>query len=229
MDALPDRPSVSVVIPVFNAEPFLADAIDSILTQHYSPLEIVVVDDGSTDASAAVAARYPVTLVRQATAGIGAARNAGVSAAAGILLAFLDADDLWLPGKLARQVDALQSDPSLDIVLGHVEHFVSPGTTAAHEAPPAGPAYLAGAMLVRRDSFDRVGPFVTDLRVGEFVDWYARAKEAGLKTLVLPDLVLRRRLHDTNTGIRERDSRVDYARVLRAALDRRRTGAAREQ
>ena len=77
-------------------------------------------------------------------------------------------------------------------------------------------------MLIRRESFDRVGPFLTDVRVGEGVDWYARATEAGLKGLILPDIVLERRLHDSNTGIRERDSRSDYLQVVRSALQRRR-------
>lgn len=227
------RPTVSVVIPAYNAERFLAEAIESVLAQEYEPIEIIVVDDGSTDGTAAVAQGYAhaVTCVRQPNGGIGAARNRGVEAASGELLAFLDADDLWAPGRLRRQVEALGRDPAPDIVLGIAEAFVTPGYagTFVHEVPPPGPGYLAGAMLVRRETFGRVGPFATDLKVGEFIDWYARATDLGLTTTVIPDVVLRRRLHDSNTGIRERDSRLDYARVLRATLARRRAAGEPER
>jgi hypothetical protein len=77
-------------------------------------------------------------------------------------------------------------------------------------------------MLARREAFQRTGPFATDLKVGEFIDWYARAKDLAIESVLVPEVVLRRRLHDTNTGIRERDNLVDYTRVLRAALARRR-------
>jgi hypothetical protein len=77
-------------------------------------------------------------------------------------------------------------------------------------------------MLVRRASFDRVGPFATDLRLAEVVDWYARATEAGLKGLTLPEIVLERRLHTTNSGVREQHARLDYLRVVRASMERRR-------
>jgi hypothetical protein len=77
-------------------------------------------------------------------------------------------------------------------------------------------------MLIRRPAFDRVGPFREDVKVGEFVDWWARAEDLGLRHATVPGLVLRRRIHDTNTGIVQAGSRQDYVRVLRAALERRR-------
>jgi len=225
-------PRVSVVIPAYNAERFLAEAIESVLAQAYEPLEIIVVDDGSTDATAAITRRFApaVVCIGQPNAGIGAARNRGVDAAGGELLAFLDADDLWTPGRLRRQVDQIASGSPVDMVFGMVEAFVDQGHvgTFLHEVPPPGPGYLAGAMVVRRDTFRRVGPFATDVKVGEFIDWYARATDLGLTAMALPEVVLRRRLHDSNTGIRERDSRLDYARVLRSALARRRAAGERD-
>ena len=77
-------------------------------------------------------------------------------------------------------------------------------------------------MLIRRASFDRVGPFATDLRIAEIVDWYARATEAGLKGLTLPEIVLERRLHSSNSGLRERNAQSEYLRVVRASMERRR-------
>jgi glycosyltransferase involved in cell wall biosynthesis len=218
---------VSVIIPAFNAEAYLAEAIDSVLAQTLPPFEVIVVDDGSTDATAAIARRFApaVNCFSQPNGGIGAARNSGVRAAHGNALAFLDADDLWLAAKLSLQVGALLADPALDLVFGHAEQFISPHLAGAQGRPGVGgpmPGYVAGTLLVRREAFLRVGPFATGLKVGEFIDWYARARDIGLKAHLLPDVVLRRRIHDTNTGIRERDSRVEYARVLRAALARRR-------
>ena len=220
---------VSVIIPVYNCETYLAEAIDSVLAQTYAPVEIIVVDDGSTDGSAQVAARYAprVRCLHQENSGIGAARNRGIEQASGNLLAFLDADDLWSPDKLARQVVALDLDPKLDMIFGLARQFRSPDleaevATAATATETVMAGYVPGTMLIRRESFARVGLFATGWRVGEFVDWYARAMDLGLKSHMLQEVVLNRRLHDTNIGIVAPNARADYLRVLKASLDRRR-------
>lgn len=224
---------VSVVIPTLNGERYLGEAIDTVLGQDHRPVEIIVVDDGSTDDTARIARSFPeVTYLRQDHAGIGAARNLGVARSSGGLLAFLDHDDLWEPGKLELQLRTLKRDPSLDAVLGHVIEFVSPDVEpdevarlrpALERAPGVNP----GAMLIRRESFDRVGPFETRWTVAEWIDWYARAQERGLRVEMLPDVVLRRRLHGRNQGIREARSRIQYVQAVKAALDRRRAEAGR--
>jgi glycosyltransferase involved in cell wall biosynthesis len=218
---------VSVIIPVYNGERYLAEAIQSILAQTYPEREIVVVDDGSTDSSARVAGQFAVRYVFQQQAGAGAARNRGVESAEGDFFAFLDADDLWTNDKLRLQMDAFATDPELDVVFGRVEQFHSPELDAAtrskiHCPPGTIPGYSPSAMLIKRPAFEQVGPFETGLRLGEWLGWYLRATEAGLCTLMLPDLVVRRRLHHTNQGIREREARIEYVRALKASLDRRR-------
>src|SRR4051794_14096920 len=220
---------VSVVIPVHDGERSLAEAIEGVLAQPAPPFEVIVVDDGSTDGSAAVAERYAprVTVNRQENAGIGATRNRGVALATGDMVAFLDADDLWEPRKLELQLAAMAAEPKPDFVLGHVRQFVDPGLTpedAARIDCPDGlqPGYLPGALLARREAFERVGAFREDLRVGEFVDWMARAREIGLRETMLADHVLSRRLHDTNRSLEDRTDMSDFARVAKAALDRRR-------
>jgi glycosyltransferase involved in cell wall biosynthesis len=221
---------VSVVVPVFNGARFLPAAVDSIRVQTYTPLEIVVVDDGSTDGTAEVARRLSgIRYAWQAHQGIGAARNRGVAMARGEVLAFLDADDLWLPDKLARQTAILREEPAVDVVFGHVEEFVDEGTgQEAGGRPGAVPRAVRGlipsAMAARRASFDRVGPFETHWRVGEFASWLLRAGEAGLAIRVPPDVVARRRVHGENHGIRQREALQDYARILKQSLDRRRAG-----
>ncbi len=226
-------PSISVMIGVYNAASYLREAIESALTQTYRPLEVIVVDDGSTDGSGDVARRYDdaVIVAHQENAGNGAARNHAVRLASGDLFAFLDADDRFTPNKLELQCRALEADRDLDVVFGHVREFISPELTPEQQSrvrPPA-PEPMAwtapNLMLIRRSSFMRVGPFAEDLKVGVTVDWYARAMEAGLRTAMLPDILLERRLHLTNNGLRERDSREQYLHVLKASLDRRRARA----
>lgn len=222
-------PLISVMIGVYNAEPYLAEAIESVLAQDYEPLELVVVDDGSNDGSAEVAKSFPqVNYFFQDNAGNGAARNRAVEAATGDLFAFVDADDRFTPGKLTLQKAALDADPALDMVFGHVREFLSPELdeeTRSALRPPAPepmPWTAPNLMLIRRESFLRVGPFSTTFRVGVTVDWFARASEAGLRYAVLPEVVLERRLHTQNNGLRERGARTQYLDVIRAAMERRR-------
>lgn len=220
---------LSVCIPAYEAERYVREAIDSVLVEVRDDAEIVLVDDGSTDATCAVAASYGprVRILRQAHGGIGAAFNAAVAASSGELIAAIDADDLWLAGKTEAQLRALATDPPVDAVFGHAYEFVSPDAPAEFRerwmcrgAPVRG--ILRGAMMIRRSAWNRVGPMQTDLHVGEFVAWYARALDAGLRMSVLPRVVLARRIHENNTVLRTPESRGDYLQVVRATLERRR-------
>ncbi len=223
-------PLVSVVVPAYNAAAFIAEALRSVLEQDYRPIDVIVADDGSSDGTRDIARSFgpPVRVIAQAHGGIGAARNNAIASARGELLAFIDADDLWTPGKLSRQVSLLTEDASLDMVFGQVVEFRTAAGGQVIESPPAS-GLAPGAALIRMDAFHRVGWFRTDLRVGEFIDWYARACELGLHSSVLPEPVLRRRIHHSNTGIRERAARTDYATVVRAALERRRRAASSQE
>jgi glycosyltransferase involved in cell wall biosynthesis len=110
-----ENPLVSAVIPVYNNELFVAEAIESVLAQTYSPVECLVIDDGSTDRSSEIAASYgsSVTVIRKENGGVGRARNLGAERARGKYVAFLDADDVWLPEKLERQMALFEADPGL--------------------------------------------------------------------------------------------------------------------
>jgi glycosyltransferase involved in cell wall biosynthesis len=223
------HPLVSVIIPVYNGERYLAQAIKSVLDQEYRPIEIIVVDDGSKDKSKEVALRFNAPELRyhfKEHEGQVVARNVGVHLAQGNFLAFLDADDFWSQEKLHLQMKELQAYPDLDAVLGHVKQFISPDMDEAAarkircpDQKMAGP--LIGAMLIKRDAFFKVGEFDKTLRVGEFIDWYTRAGECHIKNITLPDIVLHRRLHDANMGILRRDSREEYLLVFKAFMDRK--------
>lgn len=218
------RPLISVVIPMWNREAYIAEAIGSVLAQGWQPLEIIVVDDGSTDRSveAALQAAPELVLVRQSNRGIGAARNAGVRRAGGDLLAFVDSDDRWTPGKLVRQFELLESRPDLDMVFGRVRQFHSPAHSESSPEPEPSAGPVCGSMLIRASAFHRVGCFAENVRVGEFIDWYARAMSTGLRAVMQPEVVLERRIHNRNTAVVKPESARDYARVLKAVLDRKR-------
>jgi len=219
---------LSVIIPAYNAARYLGQAIESVLTQGYEPLELIVVDDGSTDITPEVVRGFPgVRYLYQPNGGIAAALNHGLAVAQGEWLAFCAADDLWAKGRLENQFAAFARSPEPDIVFGHVQNFFSPElgeeVTRRYYCPPDPlPGYSLAAMHLRRTTFDRVGAFNPAYRIGEFVDWYARAKEQGLSSVLLPEIVLSRRLHGQNLSIRTQNDRADFARILKASMDRRR-------
>lgn len=223
--------TISVVIPAFNAETYIAEAIDSVARQDLQAAEIIVVDDGSTDGtSELVRGHQNVTLVRQDNAGVAAALNHGVRVARGQLIAFLSADDVWEPHKLRLQVEQAQLPGCL--VFGHMQHFISPELSAEDAQglvcpPDPMPAYSAGTLLTRLDTFATVGPFDESFAVGEFMEWYGRAVDRGLSATMLDEVVSRRRVHAHNhstTTLRHKS----YAPVLRAIIARRRAEAGRQ-
>lgn len=229
-----ESPLVSVIIPVYNYDRYLGEAVESVLGQTYQHLEVIVVDDGSTDQSGEVARSFAgrgVRYCQQVHAGIGPARNKGVELAQGDFLAFLDADDRWPLEKIERQLLAFENDPALEMVFGQAlqlqngPEWESGVNDKRLDIAGMVPGMVPGTMLVKRDAFLRVGKFLGDWKMGEFIDWYARAVELKIRSLVLPELLLWRRIHDSNQGIRERQSVTDYARVLKAKLDRKRAEA----
>lgn len=226
-------PLVSVIVPAYNAEKYLGEALESALAQTRQDVEIILVDDGSTDGTAAIARSFGarVQLVQQENRGVGGAVNTGLRRARGDLLAFLDADDRWLADKLSLQVSWMEAHPETDLVFGHARQFISPEIgpedrlrlAGMQEAPE--PGFMKLTMLARRRAFEQVGEFSEGLRAGDFVDWYMRAMEAGLQVHMLPEVLAERRIHLGNTGMRDPGSQQDYVRVVRSALlRRRRTG-----
>ena len=222
--------TVSVVIPVYNGARYLAAAIDSVFAQSRPVDQVIVVDDGSADETPAVIAAYEARIVplRQDNAGTASALNRGIAAARGTLLAFLDADDLWLPDKCERQLAVLDARPEIDMVFGWVQQFVSPelpAEAAARLTCPAEPQRGIGrtAMTIRRAAFDRVGCFDESLYAADFIDWYPRAREAGLLDATVEQVVTMRRLHTTNNGVRLRAAQSrDNLTAIKRMLDRRR-------
>lgn len=218
-----------MIIPVYERHRMLVEAIDSVLAQTVRPDEIIVVDDGSPTPVADCIEHFgdQVRLLRQENKGIGGARNTGIEVATGDFLSFLDSDDLWMPHKTEHQLDVLRADPELECAYGRVVQFHDPESSVVfRENHPIANEELEGsissAMLIRRESFDRVGPF-GPISGSVDVDWQLRAREAGLRGHVLDEVVFRRRIHETNHNVTNKDAaHRERLLALKDSLDRRR-------
>jgi glycosyltransferase involved in cell wall biosynthesis len=222
---------VSVVLSVHNGQSFLAQSLESILSSSLPPLEVLVIDDGSTDRSAQIAQRFALTrVVCQPQAGIAQARNRGISLARGEFIAFNAYDDIWAPDKLKRQLEFMRADPELDIALCMMRHFLEPGHDIPRafrsellDKPVAG--YIPEAMLVRREVFARIGLFDPSYAISEDSDWFARVIDAGLKIAVVPDILLHKRVHGSNSSLAIRTNEM-LLRAMRSSVQRKRAGKA---
>lgn len=221
---------ISTIIPAYNADRYIAAALDSVLSQTRPPDDIIVVDDGSTDGTPDVLKTYAarIRIITQENQGGPRALNVAIAAATGDTLSFLDADDLWLPEKLRVQAAVLSADHELEAVFGMIQQFVSPDLDAADTpgyivSTEAAPGISKDTLLICRQAFDRIGPFHEKYGSSDFVDWYARAIGLGLRSRMLPDLVAMRRHHPGNMGRRMRsEQQSETLQILKRSLDMRR-------
>lgn len=219
---------VSVIIPARNAAKYLEAAIQSVQSQRWSGgLEIIVVDDGSEDETAALAERLGAVVMRQAQMGAAAARNTGLRQAGGYLILFLDADDVLTEDALEPLYAPLAADPSVEAVFSKAVDFISPELTPEQQSllMPRLVAYdgmLTGCALLRRGTLERVGFFDESLITGETVDWLLRLRDMQVKSISLETVTLRRRLHLTNTGrIHKEREKSDYMAILRKRMQKK--------
>lgn len=221
------QPLVSVITTVYNGETYLKEAIESVLEQTFSQIEFIIVNDGSQDGSEQIIKQYgsKVLYFSKNNQGQPAAINLALSVARGSYITFLDADDLYTSNKIALQVDFLNSRREVDMVFGHVEHFLSPELSLEKNEMkcPTGtmPCYLAASGLFRRECFDRVGFFNVEQRIGIFMEWYMRGREKNLREALIPHKVLRRRIHKNNMSANTQGSQLEYLKIIKAALERR--------
>lgn len=224
-------PLISCIVPAYNSKRYLREALESIRGQFYRPLEIIVADDGSTDGTASVVADYgkQIRFLQQPTTGPPATRNLGLREAQGEFVAFLDADDLWHPEKLARQMARFQARPDLDLCVAHMQNFWIPelhdeaARFQDHRRGQSMPGYYTGTLLARRTLFDTVGPFNTTLWHGDATDWFLRVAESGAVIELLSDVLTYHRMHTANLSRRmAAASQNEYLRIVKASLDRRR-------
>ena len=218
----------SIIVPVYNGERFVAEALDSIFAQDYRPIEVIVVDDGSSDRTPEIVRSIgEIRDLRHPNQGIAATRNAGIREAHGEFIAFLDADDVMLPDKLSVQIKYLSEHPAVGCVLCRHKIFLEPGTPMpAWLIPdrilgdPGGIAPLSA--VVRRSSIERAGGFDPAYRVGEGMEWLGRLRAAGVTIAVVPEVLMLRRIHDSNLTHRNRELREALLRGLKGKIDRTR-------
>lgn len=229
------RPEVSVILPVYNSARMLPEAVESVQAQNFESLEIIIVNDGSTDDTQEAIDRLGpgVRSFYQENKGPSAARNAAIRESRGDIIAMIDADDVWPDGKLDRQLKRLRQDAELQVVSGRIE-------LVSYDGTPLGPhryegddrrysTVNLGACLFRRTAFDRVGLFDESLRFSEDQDWFLRAREQGLPMLFLKEITLVYRRHQGNMTRGKNGHDLLLPEVLKRSLERRRAKAAEAQ
>ncbi len=224
------HPTVSVIIPIYNGEMFLVEAIQNLKRQNYQRLEIIVVDDGSTDKTAEIAAQLhsEIRYVYQPNQGPAAARNHGIKLAQGEAIAFLDVDDLWADQILPEFIDYLIAHPDVEIAQGLIQQMQSePDGTDTYSFKPVAEPYQfinLGSAIYRRAVFDKVGLFDPALHDNEDTDWFMRAWEQNICKVVIPKVMLLYRKHDRNMTIKQADLLYyGLLKVFKRHADRMRT------
>ncbi|WP_234734743.1 glycosyltransferase family A protein [Tellurirhabdus bombi] len=220
--------SISVILPVYNAEKYLEESLESIWAQTLPPQEVIAINDGSTDNSLEILNKFShkLRIVSRENRGICASLNQAIQLAKGELITFLDADDMWVDDKLEQQVRLLTQRPDLEACFGMMQQFISPELPEEVQQTIYCPnevqkGIVKLTLMVWRKSFDRIGWFDETLKRGDFIDWFSRAEEAGLTYTVLPELFAHRRLHRNSLSSQQQHQK-DLLKVAKAALDRRR-------
>ncbi|NTW51925.1 MAG: glycosyltransferase family 2 protein [Chlorobiaceae bacterium] len=217
--------SYSVVIPAFNAADHITDALQSILGQSAPPSEIIVVDDGSTDATASIVKAFgkPVTLICQPNRGCGAATNAGIEKVTTPLLAFLDADDVWLPEKAKIQAAILASQPEVSGVCTRSRIFR--GSLSGAATGEVFDLWGRTTMMIRTEDARRIGDMIDPPGGrGDTVDWLSRGRDLGFVFIMHPEILAMRRIRPGSLSFgRDTEKDKGYLFALKRALDRKRS------
>jgi hypothetical protein len=219
------RPLVSVIIPVLNGERFIRDVVENVLAQDYPALELIIVDDGSTDRTAEIISRLPydIRYLPQDNAGPASARNRGIREASGEFIAFLDVDDLWPANNLTRLVDEILLDPTLDVVHGYGQEMTESSDYQYLGNPAEDDDYHVSSAVYRKSIFAKVGLFDATLLFGEDNDWFARANESNAKIRRVEEVTLLiRRGHGQNMTAGKSLVELGTLKIFKKKLERKR-------
>jgi hypothetical protein len=221
-----ERPLVSVIIPVYNGEKFIKEAIENVFSQKYPSLEIIVINDGSTDSSDQIIKQLPVDIryFSQDNYGPAAARNKGIRDASGEFITFLDADDLWPENNLNIMVDEILKNPGMDVIRGYAQLMEYNKTSGCYEYignPKESFPHYIGAAIYRKSVFEKVGLFDPMLKFGEDADWFLRAKEMKINIKRLEETSLFVRRHGGNMTEGKNLVELNLLKVGKRLVDRR--------
>jgi glycosyltransferase involved in cell wall biosynthesis len=221
-----ERPLVSVIVPVHNGERYLPAALESIFAQDYHPFEVIVVDDGSLDESAAIARSYKeVRYIHQPNQGVAVARNFGIATTGGEFIAFLDADDIWTPDKLNVQINYLMEHPEIEYSIAMVKFFLEPGCSI----PPGfrkelfendHVGQILGTLVAPKSLFEKIA-FDPDLTTAEDLDWFTRASDSKIPMGIIPRVLLYKRIHNKNVSLTNPADNQNLLRVLKRSIGRK--------
>lgn len=206
--------SISVIIPVYNQKQYIQEAINSVMQQSWTPLEILIIDDGSTDGLDEKSLNLPLSykFIRQKNQGPAKARNLGIQNASGEFLSFLDADDHWPSDRLSKMSEAFKRNPQPEIILGKVQQQDKTSSWL--------PSF--GSSIIHRSLFKKVGLINEALTFSEDQDWFLRAKENGATILALDVIALYQRRHNQSTTYQKTWAELQIHKILKLSLDRRR-------
>ena len=223
-----ERPLISVVIPAFNAAVYIEETLQSVFDQSYKNIEVIVVDDGSTDETSTLVQKYPVKYIYQENSGVSAAMNNGFEQASANFIASVDSDDLWHKDKLSLQMQLFEGTSGLEAVFSHLEQFICPkikdGSTKLFipEHTKVLPGYSSITMLIRKKAYQKVGAFNTTIKFGDFIEWFSRAKDLGLNVGMHADVLAYRRVHKQNMGNDHEEAKKGYMDIIKARLKKQR-------
>lgn len=224
-------PLVSVIIPVFNTEKYIIEALNSVINQTYKNIEIIAVDDASTDSSVKIISDFKdIKLIKLAeNMGVGYARNIGIKESTGKFITFLDSDDFWVKEKLKIQIDKLLKDQNIGGVFGKFENFFEKKVEIppyinknSFLKPDLGRIKSLGTIMLRKSVFEKVGMFSEKIRSGEDIDWFFRAGDAGIKFTFYPNLLMYRRLHETNLSYSSLNNITTLMEILKSSIQKKR-------
>lgn len=213
----------AVVIPAFNAGRYLGEALNSVLRQSAVPTQIIVVNDGSTDNTEAIARSFgsAIQVITTVNRGAGPATTTGIASVENAIVAFLDADDIWHDDKMERQLGhLLDGELGVDAVIGKMDSF---GETHVKQAATDGAGWHRSTLIMWTEKFRAVGAVENMSNgYGEMIDWFSRAREVGMRFHLPNNSVASRRIHSASLSYRggaERDS--DYLQAAIRALKRK--------
>ena len=218
-------PLASIIIPAYNAERFLDATIQSALIQEYQPIEIIVVDDGSSDQTGSIAKKYDdVCYIYQENQGQAAAMNTGIKVSRGEFISFLDSDDLLLPEKLSKHIDFLSRHQEIDMIMSLAKNFKDPSFDSDRTLNikiDESEKQLFSTATIRKSVFEKVGVFDISHKNAKEIDWLFRAKENGIIIEKNKSIVLLRRLHDANMSYNIKAKSSDFMNVVRSSIARK--------
>jgi glycosyltransferase involved in cell wall biosynthesis len=219
------KPLVTCIIPAFNGERYIESAIESVLNQTFKNIEIIIIDDGSTDNTPNLIEKFngKIRYIRQSNSGSAVARNLGISKASGDFIGFLDSDDMWDKNKILFQLECFENNPGIEACLCNIKILNEKEKGILDDQYVIVTPYTVCSILIKTETVKKVGYFNVNLKFGEDTDWFMRIRKLDIPVKILKDTLVYARLHKDNLtnsfNVRSRD---EIFSKIKNKLDERR-------